>query len=104
MTDGLTVLLSRKFGYVPLTLAVLALEVVFAWRVSLVYGEILHGQGADWEVNVLKGYHLSGGGGLRLRAGDAPALWGGGHSGAGQARRQVGSPGGVHGDGGHRPP
>ncbi len=55
MTDGLTFLHSRKFGYVALTLAVLALEVVFAWRISLVYGEILQGQGAAWEIGVLKG-------------------------------------------------
>lgn len=54
MTDGLTFLHSRKFGYVALTLAVLALEVVFAWRISLVYGEILQGQGAAWEIWVLK--------------------------------------------------
>ncbi len=54
MTDGLTVLHSRKFGYLALTLAVLALEVVFAWRISLVYGEILQGQASGWEIWVLK--------------------------------------------------
>ncbi len=54
MTDGLTFLHSRKFGYLALTLAVLALEVVFAWRISLVYGEILQGQASAWEVWVLK--------------------------------------------------
>ena len=55
MTNGLTFLHSRKFGYMALTLAVLALELVFAWRISLVYGEILQGQGAAWEIGVLKG-------------------------------------------------
>jgi hypothetical protein len=55
MIDTLTFLHSRKFGYVALTLAVLALEIVFAWRISLVYGEILQGQGAAWEIGVLKG-------------------------------------------------
>src|SRR5215469_8196570 len=50
----LTFIHSRKFGYVTLTLAVLALEVVFAWRISLVYGEILQGQGSGLEVAVLK--------------------------------------------------
>jgi hypothetical protein len=50
----LTFIHSRKFGYVALTLAVLALEVVFAWRISLVYGEILQGQGTPTEVAVLK--------------------------------------------------
>lgn len=54
MTDQLTLLHSRKFGYLALTLAVLALEVVFAWRISLVYGEILQGQASIWEVWVLK--------------------------------------------------
>jgi hypothetical protein len=54
MTDGLTFLHSRKFGYVALTLAVLALEIVFAWRISLVYGEILQGQADVWEIWVLK--------------------------------------------------
>jgi hypothetical protein len=50
----LTFIHSRKFGYVALTLAVLALEVVFAWRISLVYGELLQGQGSPQEVAVLK--------------------------------------------------
>ncbi len=50
----LTFIHSRKFGYVALTLAVLALEVVFAWRISLVYGELLQGQGTPTEVAVLK--------------------------------------------------
>jgi hypothetical protein len=55
MTDGLTFLHSRKFGYLALTLAVLALEIVFAWRISLVYGELLQGQASAWEIWVLKG-------------------------------------------------
>src|SRR5579885_3552751 len=52
--ETLTGLHSRKFGYLALTLAVLALEVVFAWRISLVYGEILQGQASAWEIWVLK--------------------------------------------------
>jgi hypothetical protein len=52
--ETLTGLHSRKFGYLALTLAVLALEVVFAWRISLVYGEILQGQASGWEIWVLK--------------------------------------------------
>ncbi len=51
----MTIVHSRKFGYVALTLAVLALEVVFAWRISLVYGELLQGQASVWEIWVLKG-------------------------------------------------
>ncbi len=50
----LTFIHSRRFGYVALTLAVLALEVVFAWRISLVYGELLQGQATPREVAVLK--------------------------------------------------
>jgi signal transduction histidine kinase len=49
-----TFLHSRKFGYWAFTLAVLALEFVFAWRISLVYGEILQGQASAWEIWVLK--------------------------------------------------
>jgi hypothetical protein len=52
--ETLTGLHSRKFGYLALTLAVLALEIVFAWRISLVYGEILQGQADSWEIWVLK--------------------------------------------------
>jgi hypothetical protein len=54
MTDGLTWLHSRKFGYLALTLAVLGLELVFAWRIALVYGEILYGQADAWQVSVLQ--------------------------------------------------
>ncbi len=54
MMNKLTFLHSRKFGYMAFTLAVLGLEIFFAWRVSIVYGELMAGQASATEIKVLK--------------------------------------------------